>query len=99
MLRPTASLGTRRCVVLIAFLVLALVPAAPASAQTAPATALLQDLEWRTIGPANMVGRITDIEAVESRPQTVFVATASGGIFKSVNGGTTWDHLFSDETT
>jgi photosystem II stability/assembly factor-like uncharacterized protein len=55
---------------------------------------LFRPFEWRTIGPANMVGRITDIEAVESRPATVYVATASGGIFKSVNGGTTWERIF-----
>jgi photosystem II stability/assembly factor-like uncharacterized protein len=70
----------------------------PAAAQ-APAEAILGSFEWRTIGPANMVGRITDIEAVEARPQTVYIATASGGIFKSVNGGTTWDRIFEDYGT
>jgi photosystem II stability/assembly factor-like uncharacterized protein len=60
---------------------------------------LFRAFEWRTIGPANMVGRITDIEAVESKPATVFVATASGGIFKSMNGGATWDRLFQNEGT
>lgn len=64
-----------------------------------PVEDLFRDLEWRTIGPANMVGRITDIEAVEADPSTVFVATASGGIFRSVNGGTTWDHIFENYGT
>jgi photosystem II stability/assembly factor-like uncharacterized protein len=67
--------------------------ARPAGAQ-APADALLRPFEWRTIGPANMVGRITDIEAVDDKPSIVYVATASGGIFKSVNGGATWDRIF-----
>jgi photosystem II stability/assembly factor-like uncharacterized protein len=71
----------------------------PAAAQDVSAQTLFQDLEWRTIGPANMVGRITDIEAVASDPSTVFIATASGGIFKSVNGGTTWDRIFTDYGT
>jgi photosystem II stability/assembly factor-like uncharacterized protein len=72
--------------------------AAPVTAQ-APADSLLSAFEWRTIGPANMVGRITDIEAVESKPGIVFIATASGGIFKSVNGGTTWDRIFENYGT
>lgn len=65
----------------------------------APPESLLRPFEWRTIGPANMVGRITDIEAVEARPATVFVATASGGIFKSANGGATWVRLFENYGT
>jgi photosystem II stability/assembly factor-like uncharacterized protein len=70
------------------------------NAQSPPATeALFRAFEWRTIGPANMVGRITDIDAVESDPSTVFIATASGGIFKSVNGGTTWDRIFTNYGT
>lgn len=55
---------------------------------------LWQDLQWRNVGPANMGGRITDIEAVESNPATVFLASASGGVFKSINAGTTWTPIF-----
>ena len=84
-----------RAVLITALLALS---AAQVAAQ-APVEDLLEPFEWRTIGPANMVGRITDIEAVEADPSTVFVATASGGIFKSVNGGTTWDHIFEDYGT
>lgn len=63
--------------------------AAPLSAQD-PATAL----PWRNIGPANMAGRVTDIEAVEANPAIVYAGAASGGIWKSVNGGTTWSAIF-----
>ncbi|MCI0435119.1 MAG: hypothetical protein L0271_15980 [Gemmatimonadetes bacterium] len=70
-----------------------------AAAAQAPAETLFRAFEWRTIGPANMVGRITDIEAVDARPATVFIATASGGIFKSVNGGTTWTRIFENYGT
>jgi photosystem II stability/assembly factor-like uncharacterized protein len=55
---------------------------------------LWQDLPWRNIGPANMGGRVTDIEAVESNPAILYVGSASGGIFKSVNAGTTWTPIF-----
>src|SRR5688572_25893417 len=56
-------------------------PPAPA---TTPqfAQSLFKDLRWRNIGPANIAGRVTDIEAVESNPAVVIVAAASGGMFK-----------------
>ena len=57
--------------------------------------ALFRDLLWRNIGPANMAGRVTDIEAVESDFATVFVGSASGGVWKSVNAGTTWTPIFT----
>jgi len=47
--------------------------------------ALFKDLRWRNIGPANMAGRVTDIDAVEANPAIVYVAAASGGVWKSVN--------------
>jgi photosystem II stability/assembly factor-like uncharacterized protein len=78
---------------LLAACTLSLTGASLSRAQ-APAEALFQPFQWRTIGPANMVGRITDIEAVESKPAVVYIATASGGIFKSANGGVTWERIF-----
>ncbi len=59
------------------------------SAQAAPN--LSGDLQWRNIGPANMAGRVTDIEAVEADPARVIVGAASGGAWLSNNAGTTWD--------
>jgi len=76
----------------------AVTPQAPAP-QTDAADALLKDLKWRNIGPANMAGRVTDIEAVEANPATVFVGAASGGVWKSVNAGTTWKPVFTDKAT
>ena len=66
---------------------------------TAPADALFKDLRWRNIGPANMAGRVTDIDAVEANPAVVYVAAASGGVWKSVNAGTTWEPIFTNYGT
>lgn len=52
----------------------------------------------RMIGPAVMSGRITDIQAVESDPRIIYVATAGGGIWKSVNQGVTFRPVFDDHT-
>lgn len=70
-------------------------------AQTAPTVqeTLLKDLPWRNIGPAVMGGRIDDIAVVESDPRIVYVATASGGLFKTTNQGTTWAALFDEQST
>jgi len=55
---------------------------------------LTQDLRWRSIGPANMMGRIAAIEALNTDYRHVLVASASGGVFKSKNGGITWQSIF-----
>src|SRR5579863_6177449 len=60
---------------------------------------LFERLEYRSIGPASMGGRITDVEGVPGRPELVYVATASGGLFKTTNAGTTWTPIFDHEAT
>ncbi|MFQ5771929.1 MAG: hypothetical protein ACE5HX_15445, partial [bacterium] len=57
---------------------------------------LLKEMTWRSIGPANFSGRIVDVEALENDFTHVFVASASGGVWKSVNAGTTWEPIFDD---
>ena len=39
---------------------------------------------WRSIGPANMGGRIDDIAVVESDPSTIYVGFATGGVWKTI---------------
>jgi photosystem II stability/assembly factor-like uncharacterized protein len=60
------------------------------------AFAQLENLEWRNIGPANMMGRVADVESVSGKAEIVYVGSASGGIFKSTNGGTTWKPIFDE---
>ncbi len=59
---------------------------------------LLKNLAWRNIGPAIMGGRIDDFAVVENNPSILYVATAAGGVFKSVNKGTTWQAVFDNQT-
>ena len=51
-------------------------------------------LEWRNIGPANMMGRIAAIDASNTDYRKVLIASASGGVFKSNNAGVTWESIF-----
>lgn len=57
---------------------------------------LFKDLRWRNIGPANMGGRISDIQALDNDYRYVVVASASGGVWKSTNAGTSWQPIFDD---
>ncbi len=53
-------------------------------------------LHWQFIGPTNISGRCTDVEAVQPRGKsyTIWVGTASSGIWKSVNEGVTFEPVF-----
>ncbi len=65
----------------------------PVLAQSADQN-LIKSLKWRNIGPTNMQGRISDFEALDNDFTTVLLAGASGGVWKSVNAGTTWEPIF-----
>src|SRR5271169_2557132 len=69
---------------------------ASAIAQTAH-DAVLKNLKFRNIGPATMGGRVDDLAVVESDPQIFYVGAAAGGIFKTVNGGVTWQAIFENQ--
>ncbi|MGH7569514.1 MAG: WD40/YVTN/BNR-like repeat-containing protein [Gemmatimonadales bacterium] len=83
--------------------VMVLLTAGALAAQTTPHPAgpdradRLSGLRARSIGPAGMSGRITGIEAVAVNPGVVFVSAATGGVWKSTNGGLTWQSLFDDQ--
>ncbi len=57
----------------------------------------LKNLKFREIGPANMGGRVDDFAVVESNTNIVYAATASGGLWKTVNGGISWKPIFDDQ--
>src|SRR2546421_164954 len=52
------------------------------------------DTAWRQIGPASFGGRVDDIEAVADDPRIIFVGAATGGVFRSLNNGVTWEPVF-----
>jgi len=60
---------------------------------------ILKHIKWREIGPASCGGRIVDVEAIADNPNIIFIGSASGGIFKSINNGVTWESVFDEEGT
>src|SRR5438128_5516862 len=53
-------------------------------------------LHFRPIGPASMSGRISDVAVYEANPAIFYVGTAHGGVWKTVNNGTTFEAQFQD---
>ncbi len=58
-----------------------------------------KNLNPRCIGPSGMSGRITSIDAVVDNPNIIYLGSASGGIWKTINGGTEWTPVFDEQPT
>lgn len=54
--------------------------------------------DWEERGPSNIGARVSDIEFHPTTPDVIFAGMASGGIFKSSDGGSTWDPIYDDQT-
>ena len=92
----------RRCVPLFALALLVLCSSAAAAAKPEPRTVTARDLAplgWRSIGPANMGGRATALALVPGDPAAYYVGFATGGLYKTTNGGTTFADVFRDKET
>ncbi|MDG1653059.1 MAG: hypothetical protein P8H87_06300 [Flavobacteriaceae bacterium] len=59
----------------------------------------MKGISPRNVGPGGMSGRITAIDVVNNNRATIYVGTASGGIWKSTSGGVNWIPLFEDQLT
>ncbi|MDX1501921.1 MAG: glycosyl hydrolase, partial [Thermoanaerobaculia bacterium] len=96
----------------IALLTLALLATAPAAARKHKSdeaaadeakplfdSGLLAGMKLRGIGPAIASGRVSDIAVHPEDEATWYVAVASGGVWKTVNAGTTWTPIFDGESS
>ncbi|RLD30255.1 MAG: glycosyl hydrolase, partial [Bacteroidetes bacterium] len=63
------------------------------------ADSLYNDLKFRSIGPGFMSGRIAHIAIHPENEHTWYVAVGSGGVWKTVNAGTTWTPIFDKQTS
>ena len=72
--------------------------ALPLRAQT-PAATLTDALAPRNIGPAVVSGRVVDLAVYESHPTVFYAASATGGLYKTTNNGTSFTAQFSNGGT
>tara|TARA_B100000929_G_scaffold176324_1_gene139662 strand:+ start:848 stop:4183 length:3336 start_codon:yes stop_codon:yes gene_type:complete len=63
------------------------------------ATKAVESMQFRNIGPAIMGGRVADLAVVDDNPSVFYVGTASGGVWKTVNHGTSFEPVFDHEST
>lgn len=74
-------------------------PATGLPPKTGPIDSILASLQARSMGPVNMGGRVTGLAVYEKEPRIFYVASASGGVFKTDNGGTTFTPQFQSENS
>jgi hypothetical protein len=59
---------------------------------------VLKGISYRSIGPTRQSGRFVDFAVPLQQPRTFYAATGSGGLWKTVNNGQTFDPIFDNET-
>src|ERR1700726_5050840 len=68
-----------------------------ASAPGASGNGPFDALHFRSIGPASMSGRISDLAVYEANPSIFYVGSAHGGVWKTTNAGPTFEAQFQNE--
>src|SRR3954469_13564318 len=73
-----------------------LVSASVVSAQTLDSSTVA-GFKWRTVGPSNFMGRLSDVVGIPGPSKTVFVAASGGGVWKTTNKGRSWRPVLADK--
>ncbi|MFL6195117.1 MAG: WD40/YVTN/BNR-like repeat-containing protein [Thermoanaerobaculia bacterium] len=73
------------------------VPGPAAAAQGPQDPSDLKALKYRLVGPA-WGGRVARVAGVPGDPSVYYAATASGGVWKSSDGGLSWGSIWDDQT-
>ncbi len=76
---------------------LGVLAAAAPHAQSTVDQPLLAHFTWRSVGPAGAGGRVSDVAVASGSPQQIYVAFATGGLWKSSSEGTAWTPIFDHE--
>ncbi len=85
----------QRALILLSFVCLTACELQAGSEEAHP----LAGMPLRSIGPALTSGRISDFAFHPHKPATYYVATASGGVWKTSNDGISWEHVFKNEAS
>ena len=90
-----------RSVLLAALIAFAALSTAPSAQAPRPASPFAADtfagLKARSIGPAMTSGRVMTIAVDPSNQAVIYIGAASGGVWKTVNGGASWQPVFDSQ--
>src|SRR3989449_753419 len=70
-----------------------------ATAAAAQGADSLNNLKFRNLGPAVGGGRVTAVAGIPGDPNTYYAGAAAGGVWKTTDGGNSWDAIFADQPT
>jgi photosystem II stability/assembly factor-like uncharacterized protein len=82
---------------ILAVLTVCLPCPAQGAESAALANALLARIPARSLGPGSMGGRVVDVEVAERDRRLMYVAAATGGLWKSADGGASWKPVFDQQ--
>ncbi len=89
-----------RCILACIAVIIAAGIVSPRAAETAGVQvgeALLKQMKWRSVGPANMGGRVSSIAVDPRRPYTIYVGLGTGGLMKTTDNGVSWQGVFDKQ--
>ena len=86
-----------RYAALTAMITVATLASAPSPSMAQIASSDLDGLRHRSIGPANMSGRLVDIAVVEMDTRVFYLASATGGVWKTTDNGVRFTPVFERE--
>ncbi len=97
--QPFSRAGCRPALSLLALAAVLAGPAATAAAPDGLTEDDLAALTWREVGSAAPSGRIARFAVHPDDTRIIYAASASGGLWKTVNAGTTWTPVFEQQST
>ena len=72
---------------------------APAPASAKADVDSLNNFKFRNLGPAVAGGRVTAVVGIPGQPNIYYVGAGAGGVWKTTDGGNSWDPVFKDQPT
>ena len=57
------------------------------------------NLDWISLGPVVNSGRVEAVEVDINNPGTMYAAFGSGNLWKTINGGLSWKHIFNQQAS
>lgn len=92
---PFLSCKSGICVSSLLLCAALVIPAPAIAAAQASAPEITANFKFRNIGPAVAGGRVSVVVGIPGDPNVIYVGAASGGVWKSTNGGDTWQAVFA----